>query len=295
MEKMSIGWIGTGVMGNAMCGHLLRAGHRLAVFNRTRGRADNLISAGARWCDSPAEVAQTSDVVFSMVGFPADVENVLTGAKGALAGAKSGSVIIDMTTSSPDLARKVHEAAKARGVCTLDAPVSGGDIGAREATLAIMVGGEKSIFDQTLPLLRILGKNIAYMGTAGNGQHTKMCNQILIAGTMIGTVESLLYAQRVGMDQNAVIDVIGQGAASSWSINNLGRRIAKGDFNPGFYIKHFVKDMGIALEEAKRMNLSLPGLALVHQFYISAQAMGIENLGTQGLYQVLDRMNQTTP
>ena len=294
MERMSIGWIGTGVMGNAMCGHLLSAGHRLAIFNRTRSKAENLISGGALWYDTPAEVAQSSDLIFSMVGFPADVETVLIGDRGALTGARRGSVIIDMTTSSPDLARKVYAAAKNRGVFALDAPVSGGDIGAREATLAIMVGGDRTAFDQALPLLRILGKNIAYMGAAGNGQHTKMCNQILIAGTIIGTVESLLYAQRVGMDQNAVIDVIGQGAASSWTINNLGRRIAKGDFNPGFFIKHFVKDMGIALEEARRMNLSLPGLALVQQFYIAAQAMGIENLGTQGLYQVLDRMNQTT-
>jgi 3-hydroxyisobutyrate dehydrogenase len=282
-------------MGNAMCSHLLNAGHRLAIFNRTRSKAENLVSKGAQWCDSPMSVARNSDVVFCMVGFPADVQNVLLGEQGALAGAKAGMTLVDMTTSSPDLARKIHAAANDKSVSALDAPVSGGDIGAREATLAIMVGGDKDVFDRIRPILNLLGKSIAHMGAAGNGQHTKMCNQILIAGTIIGTVESLLYAHRVGMDQNAVIDVIGQGAASSWTINNLGRRIANGDFNPGFYIKHFVKDMGIALDEAKRMNLSLPGLALVQQFYIAAKAMGLENLGTQGLYRTLDRMNQSAP
>jgi 3-hydroxyisobutyrate dehydrogenase len=295
MEKLRIGWIGTGVMGNAMCGHLLDAGHQIAVFNRSRDKADNLIGRGAHWCDSPMAVARSSDVVFSIVGFPADVQSVYLGSQGALAGAKSGMTVVDMTTSSPELARKIHAAAKETGVYALDAPVSGGDIGARQATLAIMVGGDRNVYERILPLLRLMGKNIAHMGPAGNGQHTKMCNQILIAGTMIGTVECLLYASRVGMDQNAVIDLIGQGAAGSWTINNLGRRIAGGDFSPGFYIKHFIKDMGIALDEAKRMQLCLPGLALVQQFYIAATAMGLENLGTQGLYQVLDRMNRTTP
>jgi len=291
MGKLKIGWIGTGVMGNAMCGHLLAAGHSLFVNNRTRGKSENLIAKGAQWCDTAIDVARNSDVVFSIVGFPPDVERVLMGEQGVLAGAKSHSVIVDMTTSSPALARKIYDAARRKSVHALDAPVSGGDIGARDATLAIMVGGDEEIFGKIRPLFEIMGKNIAYMGAAGSGQHTKMCNQILIAGTMIGTVESLLYAQRVGMDLNAVIDVIGQGAASSWSINNLGRRIANHDFSPGFFIKHFVKDMGIALAEAQSMNLSLPGLAMVHQFYIAAKAMGLEDLGTQGLYRVLAHMN----
>jgi len=291
MEKLKIGWIGTGVMGSAMCGHLLAAGHQVAVFNRTRSKADSLVSKGAQWCDSPMGVARVSNVVFSIVGFPTDVQQVLLSDHGVLAGAKPGMVLVDMTTSSPDLARSVYAASKEKGVSALDAPVSGGDIGAREATLAIMVGGEKAAYDQILPLFKILGKNIAHMGAAGTGQHTKMCNQILIAGTMIGTVESLLYAHRMGMDQNAVIDVIGQGAASSWTINNLGRRIAKGDFNPGFFIKHYVKDMGIALDEAQRANLSLPGLALVHQFYLAAKSQDLETLGTQALYRVLAQMN----
>lgn len=291
MADMKIGWVGTGVMGNAMCGHLLDAGHHLFVSNRTQSKTDNLVTKGAKWCDTPADVAANSDIIFSIVGFPTDVESVFMGEQGILAGAKHGTVIVDMTTSSPALARKIYQTAKEKSVSALDAPVSGGDVGAREASLAIMVGGDKETFDQVFPLFKNMGKNIAYMGEAGTGQHTKMCNQILIAGTMIGTVESLLYAYRVGMDMDAVIDVIGKGAAGSWSINNLGRRIAKNDFNPGFYIKHFVKDMGIALAEAQRINLSLPGLAVAHQFYIAAKAMGYENLGTQGLYRVLAKMN----
>lgn len=291
MEKMKIGWIGTGVMGNAMCGHLLDAGHTISVFNRTRAKADNLISNGAHWCETPKSVAVASDIVFSIVGFPADVEEVLLGPEGALAGANANNILVDMTTSSPELAGRICTQARQKGVWALDAPVSGGDIGARNGTLAIMVGGEDAVFKKVRPLFECMGENIVLMGKAGAGQHTKMCNQILIAGTMIGTVESLLYAQRAGLELDAVIDVIGQGAASSWSINNLGRRIARKDFNPGFFIKHFIKDMGIALAEAARMNLSLPGLALVHQFYMAAKALNLENSGTQGLYQVLAYIN----
>jgi 3-hydroxyisobutyrate dehydrogenase len=291
MDRMKIGWVGTGVMGNAMCGHLLGKGHEIQVHNRTQSKTENLVSKGAHWCDTPRQVAQNSDIIFSIVGFPPDVEQVILGEDGVLAGAAPGAVIVDMTTSSPELARKIHRVTKEKSVAALDAPVSGGDIGARNATLAIMVGGEAPVYERVRPLFDILGRNIAHMGPAGAGQHTKMCNQILIAGTMIGTVESLLYAQKAGMDLNSVIDVIGQGAASSWSINNLGRRIAQNDFDPGFFIKHFIKDMGIALAEAQRMSLSLPGLALVHQFYTAAKAMGYENLGTQGLYRVLAQMN----
>jgi 3-hydroxyisobutyrate dehydrogenase len=291
MKNAKLGWIGTGVMGSAMCGHLMNAGHGLLIFNRTKSKAEDLLAKGAQWCDTPEQVAGSSDIVFSIVGFPSDVERVLLGPQGVLAGAKPGSIIVDMTTSSPELAEIVYDQARQKGVAALDAPVSGGDIGAREATLAIMVGGDDGTFAKVQPFFQTMGNNIALMGAAGAGQHTKMCNQILIAGTMIGTVESLLYAQRTGMDQNAVIDVIGQGAAGSWSINNLGRRIAKNDYNPGFFIKHFVKDMGIALAEAGRMNLSLPGLALVHQFYVAAKALGHGDLGTQGLYRVLAQMN----
>nr|WP_306304141.1 NAD(P)-dependent oxidoreductase [Desulfosarcina cetonica] len=254
----------------------------------------SLIDRGAIWAETPKAVAQGSDLVFSMVGFPEDVQEVILGTEGVLVGAKAGDTVVDMTTSSPDLARIIYRACTAKGVHALDAPVSGGDVGAREATLAIMVGGDGPVFDAVRPLLETMGKTIAHMGDAGAGQHTKMTNQILIAGTMIGVVESLLYAQRAGMDAHQVIDVIGQGAASSWSINNLGRRIVDGNFDPGFFIKHFVKDMGIALDEARRMRLALPGLSLVHQFYVAAMAMGWENLGTQGLYRVLETMNQTS-
>lgn len=291
MKNQRVGWIGTGVMGSSMCSNLLDAGYKLTVFNRTRGKSDSLIEKGAIWSDTPKEVAKNSDVVFTMVGFPEDVKQVILGQDGVLAGTNSGDVVVDMTTSSPELAQSIYLECGKKGVKALDAPVSGGDIGARNATLAIMAGGDQPVFDTILPLFEILGETISLMGSAGSGQHTKMTNQILIAGTMIGVVESLLYAQRAGMAPHAVIDVIGKGAASSWSINNLGRRIADGDFDPGFFIKHFVKDMGIALEEARRRCLSLPGLALVNQLYTAAMAMGWENMGTQGLYRVLETMN----
>lgn len=286
-----IGWIGTGVMGNAMCGHLLSNGYEVHVFNRTRARAENLVSAGAVWCDSPSAVARASDVVFTIVGYPEDVCAVILGADGVLAASAQGTTIVDMTTSEPELAVRIAGLAAEKGVHVLDAPVSGGDVGARDGTLSFMVGGEQSVFEDVLPLLKLMGSRFTLMGPAGAGQHTKMCNQTLIAGTMIGVVESLLYCQRAGLDTGRVIDVIGSGAASSWAINNLGRRIAKGDFEPGFFIKHFVKDMGIVLSEARRMNLSLPGLALVNQFYIAAMAAGLENAGTQALYRVLADMN----
>lgn len=292
MNSLRIGWIGTGVMGRAMCGHLMDAGHRIFVHNRTRAKADDLLARGAQWCDTPGAVARQSEVVFSIVGYPKDVETVILSPDGVLAGAAPGTVMVDMTTSSPQLAAKIFEQANAKDVAALDAPVSGGDVGAREATLAIMVGGDPAVFNRILPLFQSLGRHIAHMGAAGTGQHTKMCNQILIAGTMIGVVESLLYAQRAGMSMEAVIDVIGRGAANSWAINHLGPKIAQRDFAPGFFIKHFVKDMGIALEEAGRLNLSLPGLALVNQFYIAAKAQGAENLGTQALFQILDGLNQ---
>lgn len=291
MESTRIGWIGTGVMGRSMCGHLIAAGYPVRVYNRTRAKAEALCRDNVVCCDSPAEVAAQSDIIFAIVGFPRDVEEVFLGENGVVANATPGATLVDMTTSEPSLAVRIHAAAAARGLASLDAPVSGGDIGAREATLAIMVGGEAPVFAKVKPLFERMGKNIQLMGGPGAGQHTKMSNQVLIAGTMIGVVESLLYAHNAGLDLNAVIDVIGSGAAGSWSINNLGRRIAKGDFNPGFFIKHFVKDMGIALAEARTMNVSLPGLALVQQFYIAAQAMGLENLGTQGLYKVFERMN----
>jgi len=291
MKNQKIAWIGTGVMGQSMCLHLIEKGYNLSVYNRTKSKADNLVARGAQWCGSPCEAAIDADVIFTIVGYPADVEAVILGEEGVLKKAKKGAVIADMTTSEPSLAVRIAEEAEKKGVKTLDAPVSGGDLGARNGTLAIMCGGEKDVFDSVLPLLEAFGENIKLMGSAGAGQHTKMCNQILIATTMIGVVESLLYGYKAGMDMNEIIDVIGSGAAASWSINNLGRRIADGNFDPGFFIKHFVKDMGIALKEAGRMKLSLPGLSLAHQFYTAAMAQGFENLGTQGLYKVFASMN----
>jgi 3-hydroxyisobutyrate dehydrogenase len=291
MEIKTIGWIGTGVMGLSMCRHVLDAGYSVHVYTRTKNKAKALLENGAVWCDSPKAVAQASDIVFSIVGFPEDVAEVILGDEGVLQGARPNAIVVDMTTSSPRLAERIYADAAERTVAALDAPVSGGDIGAREGKLAIMVGGDRDAFEAAMPFFRMMGENVAYMGGAGSGQHTKMSNQILIAGTMIGVVESLLYAGRAGLNLDEVIDVIGKGAASSWSINVLGRRIAREDFDPGFFIKHFIKDMGIALEEAKRLKLSMPGLAMAHQFYLAAVSLGYENLGTQGLYRVIRRMN----
>lgn len=288
--SQKIGWIGTGVMGSSMCMHLLKAGNEAFVYNRTKTKADALVAEGAAWCDSPAEVAQNADIIFTIVGYPADVEQTILGPNGVLANADSGKIIVDMTTSEPALAERIAREAAAKGVEALDAPVSGGDVGAREATLAIMAGGEKATFDKVRNLLDVMGDNVRYRGVAGAGQHTKMCNQILIAGNIVGAVESLFYAHKAGMDLNEVIDVIGTGAAASACINGLGRRIADGDFDPGFYIKHFVKDMGIALAEARRMQISLPGLALAHRFYVHAMDVGYENLGIQALYKVFTKM-----
>jgi 3-hydroxyisobutyrate dehydrogenase len=290
MDK-KIGWIGTGVMGKSMCAHILNAGYQIYVYNRTKEKAKELVDKGANWCSNPREVAEKSDIVFTIVGFPNDVEEVYLGDNGILKSVKSGSIIIDMTTSEPSLAQKIYNKAKKIGVSSLDAPVSGGDVGAKNGKLAIMIGGDKETYERILPFFELMGENIAYMGKEGAGQHTKMSNQILIASTMIGTIESLLYAYKAGNDLDEVINVIGKGAAGCWSINNLGPRIAKGNFDPGFFIKHFVKDMGIALKEARLMNLSLPGLALAYQFYMYAMALGFENLGSQGLYMILGKMN----
>ena len=291
MGIKTVGWIGTGVMGRSMCMHVLKGGYKVRVYNRTRNKAADLEAAGAHWCADPREVADGSDCVFTIVGYPADVEEVILGERGVLAGAASGSIVVEMTTSEPTLARRIYDTAKERSVEVLDAPVSGGDVGARSGKLAIMVGGDRSSFEAVQPLFRLMGENIAYMGPAGAGQHTKMCNQIHIATTMVGVVECLLYAHKAGVDLEEMIAVVGQGAAASWSLNNYGPRIAKGNFDPGFFIKHFVKDMDIALKEARRMRLSLPGLALAHQFYLAAMAVGLENMGTHSLYKLFERMN----
>jgi 3-hydroxyisobutyrate dehydrogenase len=288
---MKIGWIGTGIMGASMAGHLQAAGHELFLYNRTKEKTAPLLAKGARWCETPAEVAGNGEFVFTMVGFPRDVEEVYFGKYGILTVGGPCRIVIDMSTSSPGLSGKIADAATAKGISSLDAPVSGGDIGAREATLAIMVGGDRKAFDEVYPFFQVMGKTISYMGEAGAGQHTKMCNQILIAGTMIGVCESLLYADKTGLDEDAVIDIIGKGAASSWCINNLGRRIAHGNYDPGFFVEHFIKDMGIALREAESLDLTLPGLALVHQLYIAVKAQGHGRSGTQALMLALKNLN----
>jgi 3-hydroxyisobutyrate dehydrogenase len=286
-----IGWIGTGVMGISMCGHLMERGYPMVVFNRTRAKAQPLLDRGAAWAESPRALAERAEVVFTMVGFPADVREVYFSGNGVLAGAKSGSILVDMTTTEPSLAREIAAAAREKGVSAIDSPVSGGDIGAKNATLSIMVGGEEQAFAAVRPLLEVMGKNLVYQGPPGSGQHTKLCNQIVIAGTMIGVCESLLYGYKAGLKLETMLKSISGGAASCWTLTNLAPRILKRDFDPGFFVDHFVKDMGIALDEGRRMRLSLPGLALVHQLYLAVQAQGHGKLGTQALMLALEQMS----
>lgn len=285
--KTKLGWIGSGVMGSSMCGHLLGKGFAVTVYNRSRGRAEPLLVKGARWADSPQAVAEASDVVFTIVGYPADVREVVLGAKGALAGSKPGNILVDMTTSEPALAEEIATKAKQRGVHSVDAPVSGGDIGAREARLSIMIGGENEVVDSLGPCWEAMGKTIVHQGPPGAGQHTKMVNQILIATNMIGVCEALLYGYRAGLDLKTVMQSVSSGAAGSWSLSNLGPRMIDNNFDPGFFVEHFIKDMGIALVEARRMRLSLPGLALANQLYIALAAQGHHRDGTQALLLAL--------
>lgn len=289
---MKIAWIGTGVMGSAMAGHLLTAGHQVTLFTRTRSKAEDLLRRGARWAESPAAAARGADVVCCMVGYPTDVEAVILGPQGVLSVMASGTLLIDFTTSSPTLAVRIAAEAAARGIKALDAPVSGGDIGARQVRLSIMVGGERDAFDRALPIFQCLGKTIVYQGPAGSGQHAKMVNQIMIAGTMLGMCEGLLYARRAGLDPEAVLAGVAGGAAGSWSLANLYPRILKGDFQPGFYVEHFIKDLGIALVEAERIKLDLPGLTLARRLYQELQAGGGGRLGTQALILALEKGTQ---
>ena len=290
-EKKRIGWIGTGVMGASMAGHLQRAGHQLTVFTRSRERAADLEAGGAVWADSPAAVAAASEVTFAIVGFPQDVREVFLGDSGALAGAPAGSVLVDMTTSEPSLAVEIATRAAEKGVGAVDAPVSGGDVGAKNATLSIMIGGADDAVASVWPLFETMGKTLVHCGGPSTGQHTKMVNQILIATGMIGVSEALLYAQQAGLDLDRTLEAVGGGAAGSWSLSNYGPRILAGDFAPGFFVDHFVKDMGIALDESAAMALSVPGLALAHQLYVALQAQGGGRNGTQALITALARLN----
>jgi 3-hydroxyisobutyrate dehydrogenase len=290
-DKLRVGWIGTGVMGQSMCGHLLEAGYPTTVYSRTRQKAESLLERGAVWADSPQAVASAAEVVFTMVGFPSDVREVYFAGNGVLAGTRSGSLLVDMTTTEPTLAREIDQHARSKGASAVDAPVSGGDVGARNRTLSIMVGGEQDAVARAMPLFEILGKNIVHQGGPGAGQHTKMCNQIVIAGTMIGVCESLLYAYAAKLDPELMLQSIKSGAAGCWTLENLVPRILKNNFEPGFIVEHFIKDMGIALDEAKRMRLATPGLSLVHQLYVALQAQGHGRRGTQALLLALEHVS----
>lgn len=289
--KTTIGWIGTGVMGRWMCQHLMTKGFQATVYNRSKEKASPLLEQGAKWADTPRKVAEAADIIFAIVGFPKDVREVFLGEQGALAGAKSGKVLIDMTTSEPSLAVEIHEAAKAKGVHSLDAPVSGGDVGAKNAALSIMIGGDKEVVDAVHLAFEAMGKTIIHQGPAGAGQHTKMVNQILIASNMISVCEGLLYGYKAGLDLETVFKSVSVGAAGSKALEVLGPRIMARNFEPGFYVEHFIKDMGIALDESKRMGLCMPGLALAHQLYLALQAQGFGRKGTQALMLALEHIS----
>ncbi len=287
--KKTIGFIGTGVMGGSMAAHLLKAGHEVHVNTRTKARAAELIAAGALWEESRVAIARKCETVITMVGYPSDVEEVYFGPQGLMENALPGAILIDMTTSRPDLAARIAAAAKARGLGALDAPVSGGDVGARNATLTIMVGGELGDFEAASPLFACMGKTIVLQGGAGSGQHTKMANQIAIAASLVGAVEAISYAKRAGLDPRRVLESIGSGSAGSWQLNNLVPRMLDGNFEPGFYIKHFLKDLRIALESAVAMHLDLPGLRLAESLFELLQAEGFADKGTQALWLLYER------
>ncbi len=288
---MNIGWIGTGIMGVAMAGRVQAAGHALSLFNRSRAKAEPLLARGARWCGSPAEVARGAEIVFTIVGFPADVEEIYFGRQGLFSSQPTTcALLVDMTTSPPELARRIALAAATRGQAALDAPVTGGDIGARDGTLVIMVGGEPKAFERALPLLQLLGRNVARVGGPGAGQQAKLVNQILIAGAMIGVCEALLVASRAGLDGAQLVTLLGEGAAGSWALQRLGPRLLRGDYAPGFMVEHFLKDLGLALREAAVLNLKLPGVELAQQLYEKVRARGHGRSGTQALLLALEEL-----
>lgn len=290
-EATPIGWVGTGVMGGPMCGHLIDAGHPVTVHTRTRERAAELLDRGARWAPSPRQAADGAAVVVTMVGSPADVREVVLGDDGVLTGAGPGTVLVDMTTSEPSLAAEIAEAARARGVGAVDAPVSGGDVGARNATLSIMVGGDDDAVGQARPILDRLGRTIVHQGPPGAGQHTKAVNQLLVAGVLAGLSEGLVYAHRAGLDLEHVLRSVSVGAAGSWSLDNYGPRILSGDLEPGFAVEHFVKDLSIALREAERMDLAVPASAVAHQLYLALRAQGDGGRGVHALPLALARLS----
>lgn len=289
MEK--IGFIGLGVMGEPMCSHLQSIAKDVYIYTRTKSKADGLISRGAIYCESPKEVAKNSDIVFTIVGYPKDVEKVYLGKNGLFEGAKKGQLFCDMTTTKPSLDIEIDKRLEEIGASLVDAPVSGGDVGARNGTLTIMCGGKKEDIERLKPYFDVLGKNVTHMGAVGSGQHTKMCNQIVIAGTMAGVSESLVYGAQAGLDINQMVASISKGAAGCWTLDNLAPRVSAGNFNPGFMIDHFIKDMSIALEESEKMGLALPSLALTKQLYVALQAQGMGRNGTQALVKALESLS----
>ncbi|WP_026692215.1 NAD(P)-dependent oxidoreductase [Peribacillus kribbensis] len=284
-ENLAIGFIGTGVMGSSMAGQLLKKGHPVVVYTRTKERAQELLDKGAQWAESPRAIAEQAQVVISIVGYPKDVEEVYLGEDGVVTNGREGTYLIDMTTSTPSLARKIYEEARKKGMHSIDAPVSGGDVGAKNASLSIMAGGDEEDFEFLKPIMEAMGNNVQYQGKAGAGQHTKMCNQIAIASNMIGVCEAIVYGEKAGLDPEHVLKSISSGAAGSWSLSNLAPRMIQGNFEPGFYIKHFIKDMKIALDESEKMGLELPGLSLAKSMYEKLAASGEENSGTHALYK----------
>jgi 3-hydroxyisobutyrate dehydrogenase len=281
----TIGFIGLGVMGKSMARNLVNAGYKVVAFSRTKEKALDILQDGVAWIESPAAITEKADIIITMVGYPSDVEQIYLGEEGIVHTARPGSFLIDMTTSTPTLAKKIYNESKKKGIYAIDAPVSGGDIGAREGKLSIMVGGDQEVCDALQPIFRVLGSNIVYQGSAGAGQHTKMCNQIAIASNMLGVCEAVVYAEKAGLDPITVLKSISSGAAGSWSLLNLAPRIIGGDFSPGFYIKHFIKDMTIALNEAEQMGMLTPGLSLAKSLYEKLAEQGEENSGTQALYK----------
>ena len=283
---MKIGFIGTGVMGCAMAHHFLKAGNELYIYNRTKSKAKSLIEAGATWCDDVKTVAKNAEIIFTIIGMPKDVENVYLNSDGLINNANKNTILVDMTTSTPELAKTIFEAGQAKNIHCIDAPVTGGDIGAKNATLTIFVGGEKETYQKILPFLNTIGKTIVHLGPAGSGQHGKMANQIAIAGSITGMAESLTYAKNAGLDLDTTLNAVGSGSASSWQLNNMGARVIKDDFEPGFYIKHFIKDMKIAENEAKNTGITLPGLKQTLKQYEKLAELGLDHLGTQALYKL---------
>lgn len=287
-ESTKIGFIGTGVMGNPMASHILKEGYELYVYNRTSVKTQSLVASGAHACDSPGSVAEMCDIIFAIVGFPKDVETVFLGSNGIVEKAKPGSIIVDMTTSTPDLAKKIASVAIKKGLHSLDAPVSGGDVGAKSGMLSIMVGGKKEIFNRVLPLFELMGSNVVYQGSAGSGQHTKMANQIGIASSMLAMCESLTYAKAAGLDQKTVLKSISSGAAGSWSLTNLAPRILRDDYEPGFFVRHFIKDMQIAIDSSEAMGIPIPGLKVAKAKFDQIADQGLDNKGTQAVIKAYE-------